>query len=288
MAAWLDRTRYPFQSHYVDVPDGTMHYVDEGEGHKLLMLHGTPTWSFLYRDLITHLSRTYRVVAPDHLGFGLSSKPEGYSYRPQDQTRNLAAFIDALGLRDLTLVVHDYGGPIGLAYALQHPENIRHLVLFNTWMWSLRAEPDKAVAGWVMGGAFGRWLYQRTDFEFGLLIPSVYASRAAYRAVESQYRGPFDSDFAFEIAWIQARELLASSDWYASLWAQRETLQDIPALLLWGLKDPVFGRSYLEKWQAALPDAQTQTFEDAGHFVQEEAGTAAAEHIAAFLGGQGE
>ncbi len=102
------------------------------------MVHGTPTWSFMYRHLIRDLSPRYRCIAPDHLGFGLSDRPAGWSYRPEDQARNLARLIETLGLKDLTLVVHDFGGPIGLAYALDHPENVRRLVLFNTWMWSFR------------------------------------------------------------------------------------------------------------------------------------------------------
>ena len=112
--AWLDRSVYPFAHSYARLEAGTMHYVDEGEGETLLFVHGTPTWSFLYRDMIQALSKNHRCVAIDHLGFGLSEKPEKFSGLPEDHAENLAAFIKKLDLRDITLVVHDFGGPIGL------------------------------------------------------------------------------------------------------------------------------------------------------------------------------
>src|SRR6185437_9468981 len=135
--AWVDRRSYPIQSRSLEVDGGRMHFVDEGEGRPLVLVHGTPTWSFLFRHLIADLSRDHRVIALDHIGFGLSEKPERWGYRPADHAKNLAMLIDRLGLKDITLVVHDFGGPIGLSYAVEHPENVSALVLFNTWMWSL-------------------------------------------------------------------------------------------------------------------------------------------------------
>src|SRR5512133_3021901 len=110
----LDRSEYPFASHYLQLPMGRMHYIDEGHGSPIVMVHGTPTWSFLYRHLVKRLAADYRCLAPDNLGFGLSNKPAGWSYTPQAHADNLRAFIESLGLRDVTLVVHDFGGPIGL------------------------------------------------------------------------------------------------------------------------------------------------------------------------------
>src|SRR5262249_20412588 len=128
---WIDRTEYPFTSRYLDLDAGRMHYVDEGEGHPIVMVHGTPDWSFLYRHLIKPLSVGYRCIAPDHLGFGLSDKPIGWGYRPADHARNLRALIDHLGLERYTLVVHDFGGPIGLACAIERPEQVERLVISN-------------------------------------------------------------------------------------------------------------------------------------------------------------
>ena len=128
-----------------------MHYVDVGAGPVILMVHGTPTWSFLYRRLITALSNDYRVVAPDHLGFGLSDKPTEAPYTPADHARRLAALISELGLSDLTLMVHDFGGPIGLAHALEQPDNVARLVLFNTWLWSVQKNKTAQQASRLFG-----------------------------------------------------------------------------------------------------------------------------------------
>src|SRR5690606_27916773 len=128
---WLDRTAYPFRSRVMDLAEGRIHYVDEGQGTPLLMVHGTPTWSFLYRKLIAALAPDYRCVALDHLGFGLSDKPRDGHYRPEDHARRLREFVERLDLRDIVLVVHDFGGPIGLSYAIDRPDNVRALVLGN-------------------------------------------------------------------------------------------------------------------------------------------------------------
>jgi haloalkane dehalogenase len=111
---WLDRGEYPFRSRYVKTQYGDIHYVDEGAGKVVLFVHGNPTWSFMYRHLIQGLSEHYRCVAPDHIGFGLSDKPRDAAYLPQFHAENLTAFIETLGLKDITLVIHDWGGPIGM------------------------------------------------------------------------------------------------------------------------------------------------------------------------------
>ncbi|CAN5743353.1 hypothetical protein BH24DEI2_BH24DEI2_16170 [soil metagenome] len=135
---WLDPLLYPFASHWLEVGPGRMHYLDEGTGPTVVMVHGTPSWSFLYRHLVRELSPDYRCVAPDNMGFGLSDKPAEFAYTPVAHAENLETFIDTLALKDIVLVVHDFGGPIGLSYALKHPENVRALVVMNTWLWHNR------------------------------------------------------------------------------------------------------------------------------------------------------
>src|SRR5262245_50024589 len=115
--SWLDRHAYPFASHSLSVPDGRMHYVDEGQGEPVLLVHGTPTWSFEFRNLIRRVSPFRRAIAPDHLGFGLSERPEAFEYTPEAHARALEAFVDRLGLSRFALVVHDFGGPIALPLA---------------------------------------------------------------------------------------------------------------------------------------------------------------------------
>lgn len=268
---WLDRSEYPFAPHHVETADGRIHYVDEGEGPPVVLVHGTPTWSFLWRRLIADLSETHRVVAPDHLGFGLSDKPPSAPYGPEAHARRLAALVDGLGLRDVALVVHDFGGPIGLSYALERPENVRALTLFNTWMWSRADDPATVRAGKLFGGALGRLLYTRLNLSPRFLLPAAYGDRVKLTPeVHRHYLRPFPDAASRLAPWTLARELIGSSAWYDALWARRAALADKPTLIVWGEKDPAFGAADLDRWRGALPGAEVHVFPEAGHFVQDE------------------
>ncbi len=129
---WLDRNEYPFAPNWLDLEAGRLHYVDEGKGDPIVMIHGQPTWSFMYRKLVQDLCGDYRCVAPDLIGFGLSDKPSDWSYRVEAHGENLRRLIEQLGLKRITLVVHDWGGPIGMSYAVDHPDNIERIVFLNT------------------------------------------------------------------------------------------------------------------------------------------------------------
>ena len=263
---WVDRREYPFEPRELDVEGGRLSYVDEGEGAPIVMVHGTPTWSFLYRHLIRELSPRYRCVAPDHLGFGLSDRPADWSYRPEDQARNLARLIETLGLKDITLAVHDYGGPIGLAYALDHPENVRRLVLFNTWMWSFTGDRRVAWPARILGGRLGRYLYEKRQFSVRVMLRHAVADRRRYtREVEQHYLQALDG----HATWIYARELLGSGAWFASLWARRDRIARIPTILIWGMKDPAFAR-YLPRWRQVFEQAEVVQLADCGHAPPEE------------------
>ena len=281
---WVDHTAYPFRSRFFGSSHGRMHYVDEGNGAPLVLVHGTPTWSFLYRHLIASLSRSFRIIAVDHLGFGLSEKPEHAPCRPADHARRLATLIDHLGLSDITMVVHDFGGPIGLSYAIERPENVRALVLFNTWMWSLAGDPRAERASRLAAGPLGRLLYRRLNISPRWLMPLVYGDRTRLTpAIHAHYIKPFGSAADRTAPWILARELAGSAAWYESLWARRAALASKPALLLWGLMDPTFGTEALARWRSALPGAELEEFSDAGHFVPEEIGLALVPRIASFV-----
>ena len=280
----LDRDSFPFRSRHFDSGDGSMHYVDEGSGAPIVLVHGTPTWSFLYRHLIHGLSARHRVVAAAHLGFGLSEKPEGAPYRPEDHARRLAALIEHLGLSDITLVVHDFGGPIGLSYAIAHPERVARLVLFNTWMWSLEGDPAVVRGSRIAAGWLGRFLYRRLNLSPKMLIPRVMGDRRKLTAdAHRHYVDVFRTPAERTAPWVLARELLASGPWYDRLWGQRHLLSGKPMLLLWGMKDPAFGPAYLERWRRAFPRAVAVTFQSAGHFVQEEEGGALVPIIERFV-----
>ena len=277
--AWLDRAAYPFASHWAAVPGGSLHYVDEGRGAPVLMVHGTPTWSFLYRHLIAGLRDAHRCVAPDNLGFGLSDRPRGASYRLADQAARLAALVDTLGLDDVTLVVHDFGGPIGLGWALERPERVRALVLCNTWMWSFRGDRRMQWSGRLLGGPLGRLLYERTAFSLDVLWRRALGERTRYTAaIHAQYRAPLDPG----ATWAYARELLGASDWLDGLWRRRDRLAGIPALLVWGTRDPAFG-AHLPRWREALPQAEVLALPDVGHAPPEERGPEVAAAVRRFI-----
>jgi haloalkane dehalogenase len=281
--AWLDRAAYPFTSRWVEIEGARLHYLDEGQGPVVLMVHGTPTWSFLYRHLVLGLRDRFRCVVPDHLGFGLSDKPAGDAYRPADQARRLGAFVRALDLRAVSLVVHDFGGPIGLAYALDEPDNIHRLVLFNTWMWSLAGHPQYERASRALSGRFGRFLYERLGFSVNVVFRQAVKDKTRYsRAVHAQYAAPLRERAARHATWIYMRELLGSSDWYAGLWQRRERLEKIPALVLWGMKDPAFGK-WLPRWRTVFRRAEVMAWDGVGHAPPEERGPECAALIARFL-----
>ena len=281
---WIDRDLYPFAPHVMQLEAGRMHYVDEGQGTPVLFVHGTPTWSFMYRDLIRRLAPHQRCVAPDNLGFGLSDKPEGADYTPEDHARNLHTFVERLGLNEITLVVHDYGGPIGLSYALEHPEKIARLVIFNTFMWPMSGEFAPPGLGRVLAGPVGRWLYERLHLDARVIVPAFWHNKATFTpAVRRHYAEVHQTPGQRTALWALARALYASNPWFESLWQRRERLRGIPALLLWGLRDPAFPARFLARWREALPEAQVRTFEDAGHFVPEEQPAEVAEAVRAFL-----
>lgn len=250
-----------------------MHYVDVGHGPPLVMVHGTPTWSFLYRHLIRALSLHYRCIVPDHLGFGLSDKPVGGAYAPYDHARRLQALIARLELRDVVLVVHDFGGPIGLSYAIEHPDNVQGLVLFNTWMWSMRGDAAIESSIKLFGGSLGKFLYLRLNISPRLLIRAMMGDASKLtRAIHQHYINPFPRPEDRVALWAMVQALLGASDWYDQLWQQRQRIAHLPALILWGMQDPVFQEQALNQWTTLLTNAQTQRYPQAGHFVQEEEG----------------
>lgn len=284
---WIDRREYPFKQHFIELDAGRMHYVDEGVGAPLMLIHGTPTWSFLYRRLIKDLSKNYRVIAPDHLGFGLSDKPAGWSYLPADHARNLGTLIETLGLKNVVLAVHDFGGPIGLSYAVEHADNVAGLVLFNTWMWSLKDKPDAVRASRLLGGAIGKFLYEQFNFSPRVLLKMLMVDKSKLtEEIHRHYLRVFPTRQDRRSAWVLARELIGSSDWYESLWQRRDRIGRKPALLLWGMKDKAFQADALEKWKNLFENKRVVEFADAGHFVQEEEADKIGPVIKSFLESQ--
>jgi pimeloyl-ACP methyl ester carboxylesterase len=285
--AWLDRQAYPFAPRRLTLGAGTVSYLDEGRGEPILFVHGTPTWSFEYRHLIRALSASHRCIAPDHLGFGLSERPPGFPYTPEAHARVLAELVDRLGLERFTLVVHDFGGPIGLPLALDRPERIRGLVLLNTWMWSFAGDADMTRKARIAGGGLGRFLYRRLNFSLKTITPQAYGDRRKLTpAIHGQYLAPFpDADGRGRVLWTLAHALLGSSDFYDSLWQRRDRLAGLPALILWGMRDSAFRPYLLERWRSALPRAQVAELAEAGHWPHEESPEEVLRRMEAFLAG---
>jgi haloalkane dehalogenase len=282
----LDRSAYPFSSRWLSLSAGRVHYVDEGRGEPVLFVHGTPTWSFEFRHLIRALSGEVRCVAMDHLGFGLSDRPANFAYTPEAHAGVLDEFVRRLDLGDVTLVVHDFGGPIGLPLALNHPDRVTRVVLINTWMWPFDDDPDMLRKARIAGGGLGRWLYRHVNFSLRVLMPSAYGRRAALtRDIHRQYLEVFrDKAARVQVLHRLARALTGSRDFYASLWARADQLASRPVLIIWGLKDRAFGPHLLARWRARLPAATVVELPDAGHWPHEEEPARVTDALRLFLG----
>lgn len=268
--SWVDKIEYPFESRYLELGSGRLHYLDEGTGEVLLFVHGTPVWSFVYRNLIKALRANYRCVAPDHLGFGLSDKPKNWSYTPAAHAENLTFLIEHLQLKNITLVVHDYGGPIGLSYGIQYPANVQRVIVMNSWLWPLSKEKNIKQASQFFGGPAGKALYQYFNFSAKVLLPRGFHNpKLLTPTLHRQYTQPLDTPAHRLGPWYFAKELLDSNNWYAELWRKHAVLATKPMLLLWGKHDRLLDHPFLFKWHIHFLQAQVVELE-AGHFVQEE------------------
>lgn len=280
---WLDRTSYPFESHRLDSPEGTLHVLDEGEGRPVVMLHGNPTWSFLYRHLVGGLSDEYRCIAPDLLGFGLSDRLRSDAAgRPAAHARAVERLFEELDLRDAVILGHDWGGPIGMDVATRNPEAVAGLAMTNTWMWP-RRDLFPRTFGRLVGTAAGKRLvlrynaFARTALGGPALLRSSF-ERSAYR----QYAAPLATPSDRVGSWVLLRALVESNEWLEELWNRRAAVAGTPTLLLWGMRDPIHA-PFLRRWRALFPNAAAVTYDDAGHFVPEEVGSGLVPSVREFL-----
>lgn len=277
--AWLNRKEYPFQSKYWN----KLHYIDEGQGETILFVHGTPSWSFDFRHVIKGLKKTHRCIAIDHVGFGLSDKPADYDYSTQNHSRTLEAFIIEKDLQNITLVVHDFGGPIGLNFAIQHPRRIKNIVVLNSWLWSSKADPDFIKMSRILKSPLLPFLYRYLNFSPKFILPKSFGDNKLPKALLSQYTKPFKNKSQRNGALAFARSLLNDQDWFETLWNNKQSIANKRMLLIWGMKDPVIKPDYLYKFAAGFPNATTVKLESAGHFPQEEEPAAVTNAILKFL-----
>ena len=290
-ARWPD---YPFESHWFAHRNGPrQHYLDEGCGEVVLMLHGNPTWSYYYRHLVLALRATHRCLVPDHVGMGWSDKPDDarYEYSLRQRVEDLGAFIDGVVGTDapITLVVHDWGGMIGLAWAVNNPARIARLVLLNTagfpmpadrrLPWLLKLGRDSAL------GAF--LILQLNAFAAGatrlaVTKPLADAERRAYVA-------PYDTP-SHRLATLRFVQDIPLEPGDRGFEIVRETaaglarLAALPVLICWGLRDFVFDAAFLREFEHAFPSAEVHAWDDAGHYVLEDARERVVAHVGKFLG----
>lgn len=280
------RALYPFEPRVFTHPDGTRQsYVDVGTGDPVLMLHGNPTWSFYYRNLVAGLGATRRAIAVDHVGCGLSDKPRGADYRLAAHVERAERLVTALGLERITLVVHDWGGPIGFGLAQRDLSRIARIVVLNTAAflvprcpWRIRACRVPVLGPLMVRGA--------NAFVRGLTwMASVKPLPAAVRA---GYLYPYDS-WAHRIAvsrFVLDIPLAPTHPSHATMRAIEDGLgamRAIPMLILWGMRDWCFSPDFLEGWRQRFPDAEVHAWDDAHHLVLEDAPDRALAAIERFL-----
>ena len=273
------RRRYPFQSHYLPCRGFRYHFLDEGRGDPVVMIHGNPTWSFYFRSLVQALAPGYRVLVPDHLGCGLSDKPgeAAYDFRLSSRIADLEHFLAFQQLqRPITLVLHDWGGMIGMAYAVRHPERIGRIILMNTAAFHL--PPGKRLP-------FRLRLIRNLK---ALATPSVLGGNlfaaaalrmASHRGLAPDVRegltAPYDcwQHRLATLKFVQDIPLNPEDPSYpivSHVACNLHTLTHLPMLICWGIHDFVFDADMLAEWRRRFPKAEIRTFAGAGHYVLED------------------
>lgn len=273
--AW--RTLYPFESHYAEIGGRRVHYLDEGRGAPLLMVHGNPTWSFYWRNLAAAFRDRYRVIVPDHIGCGLSEKPRSgeYDFRLRRRIDDLAALVEALDLRGATLLAHDWGGAIGMGSAVRMPERFARFVLFNTAAFSGGRCPLRIrICRIPVLGRFG--VQGLNLFARAALTMAVHRRERMTRPVRSGLLAPYDT-WGHRTAihrFVADIPLDASHPSYAVLKAVEGGLgqfRDHPVCLIWGMRDWCFTPEFLDRFLEFFPRAVVHRLADAGHYVIEDA-----------------
>lgn len=283
---------YPFEGHYLERPAGRLHYVDEGTGPPVVMVHGNPTWSFYYRNLILRLRGQHRCIALDHMGCGFSDKPslKQYDYQLDSRIEDLTALLDTIVPEgQIDLVVHDWGGAIGFGWATAFAHRIRRLVVLNT-----AAFPNPK----DMGLPFTLWLIRNTPLG-KLLVQganafAVGATRMAVKKpmsaeLRAAYTAPYDSwdNRLATFEFVKNIPLRPKDEGYATLERMGRGLAQFdgtPTLVCWGAKDFVFDDAFLDEWRRRLPSAEVVYYPEAGHYILEDECESVCERVEEFLG----
>lgn len=280
---------FPFQSHYKSLNEGKLdlHYVREGQGEKTVMVHGNPSWSFLFRHLIKDLSEEgFQAMALDHIGCGLSSKPQDYSYCLQQHVDNFAELMDELGKEKVNLIVHDWGGAIALAWAGKNPERVKRLVITNTAAYRSKDIPHRiALCKLPVIGPF--LIRQFNAFAYPAL--SMASAKGLSPEAREGLIFPYNS-FENRIAisrFVEDIPLSEAHPSYQFLFEVEKNLSQLtcPKLILWGMKDFCFNTKFLTRWKEIYPEAQVEELPQAGHYLFEDEPELVSQKILQFLKG---
>jgi cis-3-alkyl-4-acyloxetan-2-one decarboxylase len=279
---------YPFLPKVFSTPRGArMSYIDEGQGTDIvLMLHGNPTWSFYYRELVKEISPRQRCVVPDHVGMGLSEKPEDYSYTLATRIDDVAALVTSLGTTRVDLVVHDWGGAIGFGFAARYPELIRRIVVLNTGAFPSHHIPTRIAL--CRTPVLGSWFVRGLN---GFASPAIWMAmhrRALTEAEKRAYLWPYRSwkDRVAIDAFV--KDIPMSPEhraWTPLQEAERAValMHDRPTLICWGGRDFCFNDHFYHEWRQRMPHAEALYLNDAGHYVLEDAASDVVPRVASFL-----
>ncbi len=271
------------------------HYIDEGEGEPVVMLHGNPTWCYYYRNLVGTLKDSHRCIVPDHIGMGMSDKPtdKKYSYTFERRVDDLEALLDRLGIKEnITLVVHDWGGMIGMTYASRHPERIARLVILNTAAFHLpKTKPFPWQLWLVRNTALGAFLVRGFN-AFSIAAAYMCCTRKSMRReTRKAYCAPYNSwkNRIATLRFVQDIPLLPRDKGYDTVTKVQDRLHDFrttPTLICWGMKDFVFDEHFLLEWRRILPNAAVHEYDDCGHYILEDGGPELLKTIKEFITNQ--
>ncbi|MDH3707198.1 MAG: alpha/beta fold hydrolase [Acidimicrobiia bacterium] len=265
-----DPTLYPFESRWFASSVGAVHYIDEGDGPTLLLLHGNPDWSFLYRKIVLGLRDHFRCVVPDYPGFGLSVHPEGYGYTPAEHAVVIGELVDGLDLTDMVVMGQDWGGPIGMDVASRRPDRIRGLVMGNTWFWPSDDTVTKVFSR-TMGSALGEWAITRHNAFVKPLMKRSLRTKLTDKEF-AHYTDVAPTPESRQGMAVFPREILGSHPWLGELEQRVPKLADKPVALIFGRKDPALASdATIARWRQEFPDASLLELPDAGHYIQEDA-----------------
>jgi haloalkane dehalogenase len=266
-----DPTLYPFESKWFSSSVGPLHYIDEGEGRPLLLMHGNPDWSFLYRKIVLGLRDEFRCIAPDYPGFGLSVHPEDYHYTAAEHAEVVGELVDHLDLSDMVVVGQDWGGPIGMDIASRRAHRIAALVMGNTWFWQTDDRMMKMFSK-GMGLAPAQWLIkQRNFFVTGLMRRTLRVSLSD--KVFAHYTDVVPTPESRVGIAEFPKQILDAGPWLAKLERRvRDNLVAKPMVLVFGRKDRALASNgVIARWRQTFPDAIYMDLPDAGHYFQEDA-----------------